>query len=439
MGEGEINNIYTTEDIEKYFSGRLLPAQMHAMEKAALDDPFLAEAMEGYGVMKNETCANELDELRAKFQQKKDSDALVAPITKSFKWWKAAAAILVICFGGWLTYLSTNSASPENKTIAVNTLKNDSTNTSLNTTDNAGLISTQDTILLTEKNATPSIAQVKILPDAETKLADTTAKVASEKASKKTASDDPENQNAGDNNSALASLPTENDIAFAPAAKDKALNNDGFQNSGQAAIKKEVVFNHTFNAAVIGPDKTPLPFANILVTSENVGTYADVQGKFRLLSSDSVLIVKVRAAGYLPRNIQLNSSAVQNTIVLDEQQVAAEDIVKFNSKAKKSMAADRRAMVFDTVLNVEPADGWSNYGIYLSNNLFPSAEIVQNNIHGEVEVSFDILSNGAVSNVNITKSLCGDCDKEAMRVIKEGPQWKAKEGKKKKGKVKIKF
>ena len=110
MKEGEINNIYTAEDIEKYFSGELLPAQMHAMEKAALDDPFLAEAMEGYGAMKNDRWKKELIDIREKFEEEKDDNTLVVPISKSFKWWKAAAVILIIGSGGWLTYLFTNSA-----------------------------------------------------------------------------------------------------------------------------------------------------------------------------------------------------------------------------------------------------------------------------------------------------------------------------------------
>src|SRR5687768_17553486 len=34
-------------DIEKYLRGELSPAEMHALEKEALNDPFLAEALEG--------------------------------------------------------------------------------------------------------------------------------------------------------------------------------------------------------------------------------------------------------------------------------------------------------------------------------------------------------------------------------------------------------
>ena len=39
---------YSAADIEKYWKGQLSAADQHAMEKAALEDPFLADAMEGY-------------------------------------------------------------------------------------------------------------------------------------------------------------------------------------------------------------------------------------------------------------------------------------------------------------------------------------------------------------------------------------------------------
>ncbi|MEI9808705.1 MAG: hypothetical protein WDO16_13070 [Bacteroidota bacterium] len=44
------NNIktFSAADIEKYHKGQLSPKEMHSLEKAALDDPFLADALEGY-------------------------------------------------------------------------------------------------------------------------------------------------------------------------------------------------------------------------------------------------------------------------------------------------------------------------------------------------------------------------------------------------------
>jgi hypothetical protein len=44
----ENNNKYSTEDIRKYLDGELPDAEMQALEKAALEDPFLADAIEGF-------------------------------------------------------------------------------------------------------------------------------------------------------------------------------------------------------------------------------------------------------------------------------------------------------------------------------------------------------------------------------------------------------
>src|SRR5580658_5011441 len=42
------NNIpYSASDIEKYRKGELSAREMHDLEQAALDDPFLADAIEG--------------------------------------------------------------------------------------------------------------------------------------------------------------------------------------------------------------------------------------------------------------------------------------------------------------------------------------------------------------------------------------------------------
>jgi hypothetical protein len=60
---------YTAADIEKYHRGLLSPAEMNELEKAALDDPFLADALEGYGAtMVN--VSSDLSELEKKIRRK---------------------------------------------------------------------------------------------------------------------------------------------------------------------------------------------------------------------------------------------------------------------------------------------------------------------------------------------------------------------------------
>ena len=70
MSDKEKNIVYTAGDIEQYLAGNLLPMQMHAMEKAALDDPFLAEAIEGYQGMKDTEWNNQLVAVRDQIAEK---------------------------------------------------------------------------------------------------------------------------------------------------------------------------------------------------------------------------------------------------------------------------------------------------------------------------------------------------------------------------------
>src|SRR5216117_124873 len=69
MSEEKKYRIYSAADIEKYHRGLLSPKEMHEMEKAALDDPFLADALEGYGAV-NVNAAADIEELEKKLEQR---------------------------------------------------------------------------------------------------------------------------------------------------------------------------------------------------------------------------------------------------------------------------------------------------------------------------------------------------------------------------------
>ena len=105
--------IYTATDIEKYFSGKLSATQMHAMERAALDDDLLAEAMEGYEALEKKEWDAQLTKLHRHFAER-ISTAKVIPMKQGgYRWWKAAAAILVIGSGAALTYVLTTEKKTE--------------------------------------------------------------------------------------------------------------------------------------------------------------------------------------------------------------------------------------------------------------------------------------------------------------------------------------
>ena len=91
-------------------------------------------------------------------------------------------------------------------------------------------------------------------------------------------------------------------------------------------------------------------------------------------------------------------------------------------------------VIIDTL---EPAEGWARFDDYVAANIVTPEEFKDKQAAGEVQLSFDVDKNGHPTNITIVKSLCGKCDEEAIRLLKEGPKWKKK--KNKKGKITIKF
>src|SRR5262245_18984370 len=94
---------YTAADIEKYHKGQLAPAEMNAMEKAALDDPFLAEAMEGYKISPVNSTAD-LNELTQRLSQRIENASKNKGRLIAMPWLRAAAMIIFIVGAGLLVY-----------------------------------------------------------------------------------------------------------------------------------------------------------------------------------------------------------------------------------------------------------------------------------------------------------------------------------------------
>ncbi|MEJ7588571.1 MAG: TonB family protein [Ferruginibacter sp.] len=141
------------------------------------------------------------------------------------------------------------------------------------------------------------------------------------------------------------------------------------------------------------------------------------------------------------RQFYFENNTSQHKIELAEDEQAINEKTLVTGKPASNLPArkSRSILMPDTMGTAEPADGWDNYDTYLINNLFMPDNIRQQNIHGEVGISFEVQNNGAVTNLKIDRSLCDDCDDAALRAVKEGPRWKVKKGAQAKGKVTVKF
>ena len=450
MNSQNKNIIYTARDIEQYLAGKLTTQQMHAMEKAALDDPFLADAMEGYEMFTNEDLNPQLVALRQQLSEK-GQGAKVIPLHKSKNnWWKAVAAVLVLGAGAAVTFMLTqNNKTTETKdtqiaevkTVSPDTISQKETPATVTLSVNPTASDSKEDMakLVTPKTKPSAVGNVvadkkpsetKNTEPAATPVMEAEDKNATASAPVSGATDDKRIQIEESANAAKKQVSK-------AAAEDESSRS---KSETALSVKKEAALNNFFTAQVVGADNSPLPFTNISVKKDNFGTYADAKGMLRLVSTDSVLNIEVKSVGYLPKTFTLRNNQPQTKIILQEDAVAEKDKMVVSGNKTASPQRSRRAtLLTDSVVNVEPADGWDNYNTYVANNLDIPDEMIKRDIHGEVELSFDVKKNGTISNIKVSKSLGAEYDEAAKRLLLEGPQWKVKNGKKTSASVKVKF
>jgi TonB family protein len=454
MSDKENNIIYNARDIEQYLAGKLSAQQMHAMEKAALDDSFLAEAMEGYEAVKDKEWNNQLATLREQISSK-GTIAKVIPLHKSKNnWWKAAAAVFIVAAGTTLTLIFNKDKKDQGSRAEIAQV----TPNILDTATQLETVTTTTSVTQSlNPNATASSEYKKTIPGTIAQVNEVNSKAESNITLDPNAPvlnpAAPVATGTNLDDRVIVTAPvqaTENaDIKDINAEKSKSAAKQTSEaeavlyrpkNQQPAVAKKEAVLNNFFTAQIVASDNTPLPFTNISIKKENFGTYADSKGVVRLVSTDSILNIEVKSVGYQPKIFALHNNQVQTKIILQEEEIALRDKKIIGNTSKSSVQPSHRARLLkDSAVNVEPADGWDNYDTYVANNLDIPESALKVDRHGEVEITFDVKSNGTISNIRINKSLGAEYDEAAKRLIQEGPQWKVKKGRKTTASVKVQF
>ena len=438
----ENNNIkkYSAIDIQRYHKGELSPEEMHAMEKAALDDPFLADAMEGFkqGMATDADLAFLQDKLKQRIAGGKVAEL---KSTQGSGWWKVAASIIFLIGAGVLVYqFVINRESdvvvkiPETKQKnAVITPTRADTSNSTNAADNTD-VAKNDKVLKNQKANEKNLVESKQSEVGQAE-SDTVKNISTALASPLSTSDNKDTilYEAG------RDLAREGNATSPALQKSKKVEEEtrsfGAVKSSEKIGQASVVQTNVFRGQVLDANYNALPFANITSTQDKVGTYADAKGHFILTSSDSILNVQIRSVGFENSNASLRNDLPKNQVILQEDTKNLNEIVINNKKTNSS----RKKMGNTKVEEPEPEDGWENYDTYIVNNLNIPDEIqLKSSGNGEVEMTFNVNKNGKPENIKIEKSLCKECDREAIRLLKEGPKWKSR-GKKSRARVTVPF
>jgi hypothetical protein len=469
---------YSAEDITRYWEGKMSPQEMHALEAAAMEDPFLADALDGYASIKPATAAADIDELRERLLDRSQDEKII-PIKRDRKWLRIAAIVIFLAGGSLAAYMvlqqgttnelakqdaaaaTTENADMANKDIApalpADTLNNtDLRSTFLNLHDSTG----KDVTVLNQQQANRKGAgtysySTTTAPNAQ--KTDVAVNVPDLSQFKK--KDTTKSSDAFGDMAAQDWVKHETDSVVIASSDAGRANPDRLQrrvsggiqapSSNQPASRNnnDRLTLNSFNGRVVDQQNNAIPYASVRLYNSNQVAATNNYGYFQLKSPDTVLNLSIASVGFESRNVTLRGNDPLQNVTLDPMRNSKLEEVKVTSSknAEKEAIADKTAKAKKSsekpsnlnvyVMDAQPVNGWDEYNKYLEENKRSDDK----NVKGEVVVSFWINKKGKLSDFTVEKSLGKAQDEEATRLIKEGPGWKLLKGRKTRARVIVPF
>ena len=423
METGQHHKQWGVADFERYHSGKMPEAEMHALEKAALDDPFLEDALEGYAFTK--TPVADINDLKEN----------IWPSTTDVKtpvvWFKRnavsqlfkAAAVLIIFGGlGWLIFDKTRSKPEEQVPSAIASNEkiqagDDSVASLYNLNDSAPVIAKldQDKVDAIIKQTSPTVVQE---PGKDAPY-NYDVNLPAEK------DDIARNESRAKEKEYIVAAPSQ---ANKPAAP-RAITQDAAKTEAEVTLKRQATAadNNQVRGRVVDTDGNPVPFATVRNNADRrQSVAADAQGNFALTqnaqtSNSNIVPVEVNAAGYQQVTTTVDNNKANNTIVLNQADNALEEVVVSgndkNGKKEKYQWNGKNSRI--QLTNAVPLEGWPYFYYVMNDSIVNNKQL--NRQKGKIVLSFDTDSNGAVKNVVVTKSLNDTADDAARRMLYKSP------------------
>ena len=431
---------YGAEDLERYHSGKMTEQEMHALEKAALDDPFLSDALDGYRY--TNTATADINELKNKLLQQGHDKKVVGFNSKMINRLLKVAAVLILFSGlGWLLYNNNNPKQQEIAAIKDNKNEIPVIDTAVTNTATDLMV----VVPVDEKRQDAPTLQQKKVTEKLTIKKDTIA-VSDVVVVSSGATGFSLNQNSV---TATSDSARDTKAYYYTTAQSEWANNAGNVLAGKTAGINAVVPKQ-LRGRITDSKGNPVSFANVVDKKNNMGVQADMQGSFAFTTLDSAPKVEVNAVGYKGIIQALsNDSAANNLVLLEQDNKLQEVVVTSAFQTKRTMRSlsstkesnntfkDVRVQRV-TVTNAVPVNGWQNFNTYVNDSLKTILQLGQSAVSAEVIASFDINDKGEPVDINVTRSLCTPCDAEAIRIIKNAPPLKLNK-KRKKAHAVVKF
>lgn len=430
-------------DIEKYLKGELTPAERHALEKAALDDPFMADALEGAELVTAGQFSADVAELNQKINKRK------RVISPGILRMAAGFALLLVSLTGIWFYLeqqenqqlALEKQEPSNEQLLADTVKTQPKVQQPVAPDDtpktfqAPPASKQQPAIrkLSVPQKSEPLAEAK--PAAPTALLEEKAKdeeaeqlshpAAAAPAEARTL--DKTSTQAGDANSAKETGQKKKPVrirgtsspGFASAVKkDSTHPADIAQTIPQASFRAaDAPLTIVSGKVVSAEDGSPLPGVSVLIKGSAIGTSTDVNGFYHIEAPVTNPTLQYAFIGMRTAEVKIDKNKEVNVRL-------EEDVTALNEVVVTGYGTDRGGQSLPVTIDAaHPVNGNREFKKYLETNLRYPEEALSKKIQGRVIVEFTVNYDNTLSDFNIIRSIGSGCDEELIRLIKEGPKW----------------
>lgn len=208
----------------------------------------------------------------------------------------------------------------------------------------------------------------------------------------------PATEKATDTNRSLKEVAV---TAYAPPQAKRVAQASTIQIPAQNITRQSILRGRVISAA----DGQAIYGAVVQVEGTPYQTVTDLKGQFNLLADSSALHNQINVSSIGYQSQAVNSKPQKPVMIrLNESQNALNEVVT----------------VSGAILAASPVGGWEDFMAYLIKH----NRLTQNShIGAKVEVGFTIARNGKPKDIKVVKGLSEACDQEAVRLISEGPKW----------------
>jgi hypothetical protein len=461
---------YGFTEIEAYLTNHLDKQERHELEKNALQQPLLADAIEGYEQSNLASVKAQLQQIETAIlgEEKQSTKVVAMNAGSSNKQWLriAVAAMFILVAGTTIWLVGNNKPTGDKPTItAAVTTKEQPSAVVPPVASPIQEQSAQATPKQTEqkrKTNSNDLATIENTPSSKAVAAPIITLKPSQ-ADKAALASNTKDDNQLDNKWAAAREKTKVDSIEAAnrIKKSIAINNEVVVTASTHQAKKaelganqkvnitdalkgkvagvQVTNNiNSYSGKVVDANGQGIPNASVQLKNNRntqAGFTTDANGNFTYPTQDSFSIANVNALGYNSRNATLNRS-VNNQIVLDlSSNTLAEEVVVTNFGSKRKQAVEANLGT--------PVGGLKSFEEYVSKKketLKQDSTDEEEYVEGLVELEFDVDKLGKPYNISVTNanSVNSTTTNKAIQIVKEGPAWIA-DKKKKKAKVTIKM